>query len=166
MLQSKFHKVDLHPTKVLLWQVKVRLCQQSYATFIQSSGYWSYMWYRTKSLQRCLSVGDHLHLLLASSLHWALRRHLCRLASRSSSDLQIRQRNCRDGCVHASTFDVANRHSMEASGWGAICVTIGYAMGAPWFWLFFCDFFGQHCVTWHENPSLCVMSCLVYPLWI
>jgi len=40
--------------------------------------------------QRHVSIGDHLHLLLARSLCWAPRQHLCRLASCSSSGLQIR----------------------------------------------------------------------------
>ena len=71
---------------------------------------------RTKSLQRRSPVGDHLHIPLASSLHQAPRRHLCRLASRSSSDLNIRRRHCRDGRVYTSTFDVANRRPMEGRG--------------------------------------------------
>ena len=68
------------------------------------------MWYPTKSLQRCLPVRDHLHLLPARSLYQAPQQRLCSLASRSSSDLQIRLHHCRDGCVHTSTFDVANCH--------------------------------------------------------
>ncbi|EJK73014.1 hypothetical protein THAOC_05390 [Thalassiosira oceanica] len=50
----------------------------------------------------------------------APRRHLCRLASRPSSDLQIRRRRCRGELVYKSSFDVANRCSMEARGRGAI----------------------------------------------
>ena len=45
-------------------------------TSMESGGYRSYMWYRTKSLQRRVSIWDHLHLLLARSLCWALSRHL------------------------------------------------------------------------------------------
>ena len=121
------------------------------------------MWYRTQSLQRRLSVGDHLHLPLASSLHWAPWRHFYRLASQSSSDLHIGRRNCcRYGRVHTSTFDVANRRSMEGCGeWGAICVAIWalwlcsvslvstfilYSTWRIFSWL--------RRVTWRENPSL------------
>ncbi|EJK52489.1 hypothetical protein THAOC_28224 [Thalassiosira oceanica] len=43
-------------------------------------------------------------------------RHPCRLASRSSLDLQIRRHRCRVELVYKSTFDVANRRSMEARG--------------------------------------------------
>ncbi|EJK54229.1 hypothetical protein THAOC_26169 [Thalassiosira oceanica] len=46
----------------------------------------------------------------------APRRNLCRLASRPSSDLHIRRRRCRGELVYKSTFDVANRRSMEARG--------------------------------------------------
>ncbi|EJK71384.1 hypothetical protein THAOC_07185 [Thalassiosira oceanica] len=53
----------------------------------------------------CICVG----LLLA-----APRRHLCRLASRASSDLQIRRRSCRDDFVYKFTFDVANRRLTES----------------------------------------------------
>ena len=89
-------------------------------------------------LQRRVSIGDHLHLILVRYLCWAPQRHLCRLASRPSSDLQIRQRRCRVELVYKSTFDVANRRSMEARGCGAIRL----ALGAPWFCSFFLVFVG------------------------
>ncbi|EJK77466.1 hypothetical protein THAOC_00702 [Thalassiosira oceanica] len=57
------------------------------------------------------------------------QQHLCRLASRASSDLQIRRRRCRGELVYKSTFDVANRRSMEARGRGAICVALGAPLG-------------------------------------
>ncbi|EJK66103.1 hypothetical protein THAOC_12992 [Thalassiosira oceanica] len=44
------------------------------------------------------------------------------MASRSSLDLQIRQRRCRDELVYKSTSDDANRGSMKAGGCGAIPV--------------------------------------------
>ncbi|EJK45572.1 hypothetical protein THAOC_35808 [Thalassiosira oceanica] len=59
----------------------------------------------------------------------APRRHLCRLASRPSSDLQIRQRRCRGELVYKSTFDVANRRLTEARG----CGETRLALGTPWF---------------------------------
>ncbi|EJK47929.1 hypothetical protein THAOC_33312, partial [Thalassiosira oceanica] len=40
----------------------------------------------------------------------------CRLAFRSSSDLQIRRCGCRDELIYKSTFDVANHRLMEAHG--------------------------------------------------
>ena len=43
------------------------------------------------------------------------------LASQSSSDLQIRRRHCRDGCVHTSTFDdfdvVNHRPPFDGGSW-------------------------------------------------
>ena len=48
----------------------------------------------------------------------------------------MRQRRCRDGRVYKSSFDGANRRSMEARGCGVIRV----ALGAPWFCSIFLDF--------------------------
>ena len=48
----------------------------------------------------------------------------------------MRRRRCRDGRVYKSTFDCANRRSMEARGCGVIRV----ALGAPWFCSFFLGF--------------------------
>ncbi|EJK65857.1 hypothetical protein THAOC_13239 [Thalassiosira oceanica] len=66
----------------------------------------------------------------------APRRHLCRLASHASSDLQIRRRRCRGEHVYKSTFDVANRRLTEARGCGATRL----ALGTPWFCSFFLGF--------------------------
>ncbi|EJK66869.1 hypothetical protein THAOC_12163 [Thalassiosira oceanica] len=35
---------------------------------LEAGGYRSWMWYRTKSLQRRVSIGDHLHLLPARDI--------------------------------------------------------------------------------------------------
>ena len=85
----------------------------------------------------------------------ASRRHLCRLASRPSSDLQIRRRRCRGELVYKSTFNVANRRSTEARR----CGEIRLALGAPGFVRFFLFFVctlvtveaWAVCVTWGDN---------------
>ncbi|EJK51763.1 hypothetical protein THAOC_29038 [Thalassiosira oceanica] len=70
-----------------------------------------------------VSIGDHLQSppppsspISVLGYSAAPRRHLCRLASRPSSDLQIRRRRCWGELVYKSTFDVANRRSMETRG--------------------------------------------------
>ena len=97
-----------------------------------------------------MSIEDHLHLLPARSLDRALLRHLCRLASQSSSDLQMRQRNCRDGRDYNSSFDGSNRRSMVARGCGVIRV----ALGLPWFCSFFLGFCRYDSVNEFDSPSV------------